>query len=135
MSSTPSSEKTQAQANAGMVEGSKDGDGERKSSTGSETQGDGRSARPSEFIAAEASVRGTSENAIDDAPVKDEDEPDYSPPGASPVYDNAFETQETEAAQKSPAMTGSVKPEVASVLAQLAQYTDRARSQSAGSAG
>lgn len=132
MSATPVTEKSQGQANAGMLDGVKEVDMERKySNADSEDQSESGNLQA---IIDEAAQKGIEVNVVDDDMIKDEDEPDYSPPDASPAPEETFQAIEASKSAGTSAMSGNITPDVANVLARLAQFSDKARSQSAGSA-
>ncbi|KAL8243731.1 hypothetical protein R6Q59_009989 [Mikania micrantha] len=124
MSATPLTEKSQAQADAGM------GDSEPKySNTNSEGQGEGSGLQS---VIDEANNTGVEAEAVEDVIVKDEDELEYSPPGASPAVDNNFHENESTTDSNADTVPAEMNPNAANVIGQLAQSSDRAQSQSAG---
>lgn len=87
LASTPTSEKTQSHGGLNGVdtEMAKDGEQYRLSPGGPDSSP--ANLRPSEELAQQAAAQGgLSGSAVDDMSMKDEsDEPEYSPPGASPL--------------------------------------------------
>ncbi|KIX02601.1 uncharacterized protein Z518_08542 [Rhinocladiella mackenziei CBS 650.93] len=129
LASTPSAEKSQAQAGFGSVEGGpKDAEQERPSPRTSESATG--HPRPSEELAQDAAAQGeVSGSAVDDTPMKDEgDDVDHRPLGAPPTEAGSTQTSvppKEEAAVQSMAEHRKMPSEVSHVLAQLAQLSEK----------
>jgi len=130
LASTPSAEKSQAQANFGGIEGEQSKDGEQGRSSPRSSESATGNLRPNEEFAQQAAAQGgLSGSAVDDTPMKDEgDEPEYSPPGASPLDPGSGQISVPKKEDSVvPATSGMthIPAEVSQVLAQLAQLSGK----------
>lgn len=126
LASTPSVERTQAQANFGAVEGEQPKDIETAQPSQGTSESTAGNLRPSDELAQQAAAQeGLAGSASEDVPMKDEgDEPEYSPPEATPmdtVSDPPALPAKEETMAAAPGEREKIPAEVSNVLAQLAQ--------------